>query len=62
MNGLGFRVALQTYLQSHHPEDKEMLEMMFLRFNMHREIAESIESHVISSACHLVIFSRPGVA
>eukprot|EP01114_Cavostelium_apophysatum_P016147 TRINITY_DN4541_c0_g1_i2.p1 TRINITY_DN4541_c0_g1~~TRINITY_DN4541_c0_g1_i2.p1 ORF type:complete len:2374 (-),score=676.40 TRINITY_DN4541_c0_g1_i2:45-7166(-) len=40
---LGLRVALHTYLQMFYPEDKEKMEMLYLRFNMFREIAELTE-------------------
>eukprot|EP01117_Protostelium_nocturnum_P006154 TRINITY_DN2217_c0_g3_i1.p1 TRINITY_DN2217_c0_g3~~TRINITY_DN2217_c0_g3_i1.p1 ORF type:complete len:1358 (-),score=501.49 TRINITY_DN2217_c0_g3_i1:43-3693(-) len=40
---LALRVALQTHLQLNHSHDYEKLQMMFLRFHMHREIGEIIE-------------------
>jgi len=39
----GFRVALHSYLQAYHPNEEDKLQMMFFRFQMYREIGESIE-------------------
>jgi hypothetical protein len=50
-SALAFRVALQTYLQTNHPDDTEKLMMIFLRFQMYREIAEYTEQRVTLSSC-----------
>ncbi|PRP81729.1 hypothetical protein PROFUN_10829 [Planoprotostelium fungivorum] len=44
VNLLSMRAALQGYLQLHHPEDTEKLQMMFLRFHMYRDIGQLTEN------------------
>ena len=53
VNLLNFRVAVHSFLQTYYPQETEKLQMFFLRFQMYRHIAESLENVARSKLKHL---------
>ncbi|KAL6051580.1 Spg11p, partial [Balamuthia mandrillaris] len=43
-DSIEFRRALHNYISQYHPQDTEKLTMMFLAFNMHREMGDFLRS------------------